>query len=168
MFYFVLDTYTRQNKSYALLNIYFAFSGSIVSSIAISCILNGFITFHNINMSILSGVLQISIIGGFIKTPYVSILVGAFAGIITSLLSNFVHSKLNNTKIKDAKGVFVIYFINCFLCTYFICPIIIKAYSNAYSNLNYHPAYHMIYTSISLGIGFLFGLLASLFRFCIR
>lgn len=119
-------------------------------------------------MSILSGVLQISIIGGFIKTPYVSILVGAFAGIITSLLSNFVHSKLNNTKIKDAKGVFVIYFINCFLCTYFICPIIIKAYSNAYSNLNYHPAYHMIYTSISLGIGFLFGLLASLFRFCIR
>lgn len=38
LFYFVLDTYTNTSKSWALLNIYFAFSGSIVSSIAITCI----------------------------------------------------------------------------------------------------------------------------------
>lgn len=168
LFYFVLDTYTIQDKTYALLNIYFAFSGSIVSSIAISCIVNGVVTFHHINMSILSGVLQISIIGGFIKTPYVSLLVGAFAGIVTSLLSSFVHWKMNRNKETDAKGVIVVYLVNCLLCTYFICPIIIKAYMNVDSNLDYNPAFHMIYTSISLGIGFLTGLIASIFRCCIK
>ena len=135
LFYFVLDTYTSQSKSLALLNIYFAFSGSIVSSIAISCIIAGVVTFHNVNMSIISGVIQISIIGGFIKTPYVSLLVGAFAGILTSLLSHFIHRKINNTKFTDAKGIFVIYFINSFLCAYFVCPIIIKAYKNVDSTI---------------------------------
>jgi len=96
LFYFVLDTYIVLDKSLALLNIYFAFSSSIVSSIAISCIISGYITFHQINMSVISGVIQISIIGAFIQTPYVALLVGAFAGIITGLLSHFVHSRINN------------------------------------------------------------------------
>lgn len=89
-FYFLLDTYTAGDKSLALLNIYFAFSGSIVTSIAISCILAGVVTFHHINMTIIAGVVQISIIGTFIQTPYVSLLVGAFAGAVTSVLSHFL------------------------------------------------------------------------------
>lgn len=166
LFYFVLDTYTQQSRLQSLLNIFFAFSGSIVSSIAISCILDGVITLHNVNMSVIAGALQISIIGGFIKTPYVSILVGAFAGIVTALASSFIHSKLNHTKIRDSKGVFVIYFINCLLCSYFICPIIIKAYKNVGILADYNDGFHMVYTSISLGIGFLTGLLAGIFRCC--
>lgn len=138
LFYFLLDTYTNTNKSYALLNIFFAFSGSIVSSIAVTCIIGEAISFHHINMTIISGVLQISIIGGFIRTPYVSILVGAFAGIVTSLLSHYLQPKINQTKIIDAKGIFVVYFINCLLCSYFISPIIIKAYENYYTNLSYN------------------------------
>ncbi len=47
-------------------------------------------------MSVISGVIQISIIGAFIQTPYVALLVGAFAGIVTGLLSHFVHSRINN------------------------------------------------------------------------
>lgn len=124
----MLDTYTIQHKPQALLNVFFAFSGSIVSSIAISCIINGIVTLHTINMAVISGALQISIIGGFIATPYVALLVGAFAGIVTSLLSTFVYRKINNTNIRDSKGLIVIYLINCMLCSYFICPIIIKAY----------------------------------------
>lgn len=168
LFYFLLDTYTNQDKSYALLNIYFAFSGSIVSSIAISCIIGGVITFHQINMSILSGVIQISIIGGFIQTPYVSLLVGAFAGIVTGILSHFVQNKINGKQFRDAKGVIVIYLINCILCSYFVCPIIIKAYKNTNAALDYNEGFHMIYTAISLGIGFGFGLLAGAFRSCIK
>lgn len=168
LFYFVLDTYTNTNKVHALLNIYFAFSGSIVSSIAISCILGETITFHHINMTIISGVLQISIIGGFIRTPYVAILVGAFSGIVTSLLSCYLQPKINKSKIIDAKGIIVVYLINCILCSYFICPIIIKAYENAYTNLFYNEGYHMIYTTISLGIGFCFGVLAGALRSCIK
>lgn len=139
-----------------------------MSSIAISCILDGVITLHNVNMSVIAGALQISIIGGFIKTPYVALLVGAFAGIVTALASSFIHSKINNTKIRDSKGVFVIYFINCFLCSYFICPIIIKAYKNVGLIADYNDGFHMIYTSISLGIGFLTGLLAGIFRCCLN
>jgi ammonia channel protein AmtB len=135
LFYFVLDSYTLQSKEYALLNIYFAFSGSIVSSIAISCIIDGVITFHTVNLGIISGVIQISIIGGFIRTPFVSLLVGAFAGIVTSLLLHFVQRRINNTQFRDIKGVIVIYLINSFLCSYFISPIIIKAYKNVDSSI---------------------------------
>lgn len=139
-----------------------------MSSIAISCILDGVITLHNVNMSVIAGALQISIIGGFIKTPYVSLLIGAFAGIVTALASSYIHSKINNTKVRDSKGVFVIYLINCFLCSYFICPIVIKAYKNDNIITDYNDGFHMIYTSISLGIGFVFGLLASIFRCCLN
>lgn len=119
-------------------------------------------------MSVISGVIQISIIGGFIQTPYVSILVGAFAGIVTGILSHFVQNKINSTQIRDSKGIIVIYLINCILCSYFICPIIIKAYKNLNANLDYNEGFHMIYTAISLGIGFGFGLLAGAFRSCIK
>lgn len=119
-------------------------------------------------MSVLSGAIQISIIGGFIQTPYVSLLVGVFAGIVTGLLSHFVHNRINRTEFVDSKGVIVIYLFNCFFCSYFICPIIIRAYEIAFNNLNYNEGFHMIYTSISLGIGFAFGLIAGAFRCCIK
>lgn len=119
-------------------------------------------------MSIISGVLQISIIGGFIRTPYVAILVGAFAGIVSSLLYHFLHPRINKSKIIDAKGIISLYLINCLLCSFLICPIIIKAYENVITNLNYNEGFHMIYTAISLGIGFAFGLLAGALRSCIN
>ena len=68
----------------------------------------------------------------------------------------------------DSKGIIVIYLINCIFCSYFICPIIIKAYENALNTLNYNEGFHMIYTSISFGIGLAFGFLASIFRCCIK
>lgn len=51
------------------------------------------------------------------------------------------------------------------LCSYFICPIVIKAYNNQnFFDSSYNEGFHMIYTSISLGIGFFFGLIAGIFR----
>lgn len=95
LFYFVLDTYAIGSYLNALLNIYFAFCASIITSIAISCILGGVVTFHQINMAVISGALQVSIIGTFIETPYVSMLVGVLAGAVTSLFSYYLHSKIN-------------------------------------------------------------------------
>lgn len=130
LFYFVLDSYVVGSYLNALLNIYFAFSASILTSVAISCILGGVVTFHQINMSAISGVLQISIIGTFIKTAYISMLVGVSGGAITGLLSHYVQRKINATKIQDSKGIIVVYLVNCLICSYFICPIIIKGYEN--------------------------------------
>lgn len=89
-FYFLLDTYANGDKFFGLFNIYFAFSGSIVTSAAVSCILAGIVTFKNINMTIISGVIQISIIGTFVTNPSVALLVGAFAGAMTSILTHFL------------------------------------------------------------------------------
>lgn len=95
LFYFVLDSYALGSYLNALLNIYFAFCASIITSIAISCILGGVVTFHQINMSVISGALQVSIIGTFIQTPYVAMLVGVLAGAVTGLFSFYLHTKIN-------------------------------------------------------------------------
>jgi uncharacterized membrane protein len=84
----VLDTYRIGNNLTGLLNIYFAFSGCIVTGIAISSILDGVIRFHHVNMTVIAGVVQVSIIGTFIQTPYVSLLVGALAGGVTAIFSH--------------------------------------------------------------------------------
>jgi hypothetical protein len=167
-FYFVFGFHNFASPyEYGLLNIYFGFSGSIVSSIAVACLLGGTITFHHINMTIISGALQVSILGDFIHNPFVSILAGFVGGVITSLLSHFAHQKLNSTQFNDSKGLITVYFVNCFICSYVICPIIISGYNKNLST-NYNVGYHMIYTTVSLFIGFLFGLIAGLFRRCIK
>jgi hypothetical protein len=109
-FYFVLDSYSNallktiriiggyyfsDGKLFGLLNIYFAFSGSIVSSIAVACFLGGTVTFHHINMSIISGALQVSILGNYIHHPFVALVTGVVGGVVSSILSHFAHQKLN-------------------------------------------------------------------------
>lgn len=148
------------------MNLYFAFSGCIVTGIAVSSILDGVIRFHHVNMTVIAGVVQVSIIGTFIKTPYVSLLVGALAGLVTAIFSHLFWERQYKKYIRDSKSIILIYFVNCMLGSYFVCPIIIKAYANLTGQNIYNAGFHMIYTSISLGIGFVFGLLASLFRCC--
>lgn len=167
-FYFVLDTYVGGPKANALLNIYFSFSASIISSVAISCIFKGVVTFHHINMSIISGAIQISIIATFIKTPYVAMLAGVLGGILTSILSLYFLNKINNKYFRDSKGLIVIYLVNVLVCSFFVCPIVLKAYENDAKAHIYNEGYHMIYTSISLGIGFGFGILAGFLRSCFK
>lgn len=129
-FYFVLDTYTTGNKGYALLNIYFAFSTSIVTSVAVCLIISGIVTLQMVNMAFISGAIQISIIATFIRTPYVAMLVGALAGVVTSLLFIFWFNKVNRDYFRDSKGLLFVYLINVLLCAFFVSPIIIKAYEN--------------------------------------
>ena len=128
--YFVLDTYTIGSKPNALLNIYFAFSTSIISSVAVSLIVGGVVTLEIINLAFLSGAIQISIIGTFILTPYVAMLVGVFSGVITSLLFLFYFDKLNRGYFRDSKGLIFVYLVNVLFCSFFVSPIIIKAYEN--------------------------------------
>lgn len=126
----MLDSYTLGPRPNALLNIYFALSGSIVSSVAVSCIFTGIVTLYSINMAILSGVIQISIIATFIKTPYVAMLAGVLGGILTTVLSLYLLSRINSTYFRDSKGLIVLYLVNVIVCSFFLSPIVIKAYEN--------------------------------------
>lgn len=81
-------------------------------------------------MAILSGVIQISIIATFIKTPYVAMLAGVLGGILTTVLSLYLLSRINSTYFRDSKGLIVLYLVNVIVCSFFLSPIVIKAYEN--------------------------------------
>lgn len=120
-------------------------------------------------MSMISGVMEISILGAYLNTPFASIVIGAFAGIVTTLLGHFLHkNKINEGKIIDANGIFVVYFVNTFLCSFFVTPItILISEKYGFSNTS-SKSFHMKYSGISLGIGIGFGLIGALMTKWIR
>lgn len=97
---------------------------------AVSLIVGGVITLQVINLAFISGAIQISIIATFIQTPYVAMLVGVLSGVVTSILFLFFFEKLNRNYFRDSKGLIFVYLVNVLLCSFFVCPIIIKAYEN--------------------------------------
>lgn len=120
-------------------------------------------------MSMISGVMEISILGAYLNTPFASIVIGAFAGIVTTLLGHFLHkNKINEGKIIDANGIFVVYFVNTFLCSFFVTPITILIFEKYGSSNTLSKSFHMKYSGISLGIGIGFGLIGALMTKWIR
>ena len=166
-FYYLLDpyyTYDQAKKDNALFNIFIASSASLLSSMAMSCILTGKIGLKAVSSSILSACIYISIIAVFIEYPYIAMIVGSVAGVVTTILL-FTHEKINfGNHSFDPKGFLPIVFASCVLGSFIVTLIVTSAAHISNKNMNYYRQRHMIYTIISLGIGLVFGIVCGVFR----
>ena len=166
LFYYIIDPHSKSNKFLGMFNVLIALCGTVLTGMAMSSLIKGKISFLGVNFGILSGVIMLAIIGNFIFNPFVAMIVGVSGGVLSGL-GLYIHDKRNSKKITDTKGFFPVIFLSCIFGSYMVVPIILKAYENSHRNLDFNEGRHMVYTSISIGIGFFFGILASLFKFCL-
>ena len=148
------------------MNIYFAFSSTILSSLCISAITKKIIHFEDIKVSVFSGVVLVGVVGNFIIDPFISLAAGLLGGIVTASLCICSRAYFQKKEFAEINVMLYIYFLNSFLGVFLLGPIVIAVYealNSRYPGIDsWSPAYHMIYGGISLGIGAGFGFLCGL------
>ena len=156
---------TAGSKNLGYLNIYFAFSSTILGTYASAATTRKIVNLDDIKFGIFSGVLQIGVVGNLIYDPFVSIVVGFSCGIITNLFYNSFGRKIKNKNFPEINVIVFIFLFNSILGAFLIAPILIKAYemTNRYSTITtWDPVSHMVYSGVSIGIGAGFGILLGL------
>ena len=92
----MLDSRISQKKIVGPLNIYFAFSSSIIGSLGMAATTKKLINVDDIKFSVFGGIIQIGIIGNFIIDPFISTIVGLISGLFSNLFFNIFFYKLKN------------------------------------------------------------------------
>ena len=135
LFYYLLDPYyssghDKNSKDYALFNIYITFAAYILSSMSTSAIFYNKIMLQNVNYSVISGWILISIISTVIKNPFVAMVIGVFGGSFTNLFVILYKTVLTSGKkyIFDPTNFIPTIMMPSIIGSFFIVPMVIRSY----------------------------------------
>ncbi len=117
-------------RSIGSLNIYFAFSGSILGAFSMAATTKTIIHVEAIKYSVFAGIIHIGIIGNFIIDHFVAILIGFTSGSFSNLFFNVFYSKLKNKNFLEANAIIFVFLFSSILGAFLIAPVIIQAYKS--------------------------------------
>ena len=110
------------------MNIYFAFSSTILSSLCISAITKKIVHFEDLKVSVFSGVVLVGVIGNFIIDPFISLVAGLLGGIVTTSLCIYSRAYFQKKNLAEMNIMFYIYFLNSLFGAFLLSPAVIAAY----------------------------------------
>ena len=76
------------------MNLYFAFSATILLSMSMSAMFKKIIYFEDLKLSVFSGVITVGVIANFIIDPYIAIQAGLITSLLTTILCMFIRPSL--------------------------------------------------------------------------
>lgn len=169
----VKSSTSRGSFNIGVFNSFFALSSCIVTTIGMNMILfEGFLLKTIIYGTLAGGVISGSL-GNTVNNLAYPITVGLCAGIINAFYYKFGYMRINRNSIYDSLGMNTVFFINAFISSIFITPIVISSITTNEINLissgilsNAAAAgQSLIYFALSLIFGGMSGLLCGLVHY---